>query len=110
MTIRKILYGYQIQRGELAVISQEAETVRRITTLYLAGASYQKISASLNGDGMPDSYFLLLLFGGGRGTLKAPGPPWFWLRLLPCQLWSAVQDRGLSHTLRTKRVVVVALL
>ena len=48
MTIRKILYGYQIQRGELAVVPQEAETVRRITTLYLAGASYQKISASLN--------------------------------------------------------------
>ena len=39
MTIRKILYGYQIQRGELAVVPQEAETVRRITTLYLAGGS-----------------------------------------------------------------------
>lgn len=60
MTIRKILYGYQIQRGELAVIPQEAETVRRITTLYLAGASYQKISASLNGDGIPFSSEVLL--------------------------------------------------
>lgn len=55
MTNRKILYGYQIQRGELTVVPQEAETVRRITTLYLAGASYQKISASLNGDGIPFS-------------------------------------------------------
>ena len=60
MTIRKILYGYQIQRGELAVVPQEAETVRRITTLYLAGASYQKISASLNGDGIPFSSEVLL--------------------------------------------------
>ncbi len=55
MTIRKILYGYQIQRGELTVIPQEAETVRRIATLYLAGASYQTISASLNADGIPFS-------------------------------------------------------
>ena len=60
MTIRKILYGYQIQRGELAVVPQEAETVQRITTLYLAGASYQKISASLNGDGIPFSSEVLL--------------------------------------------------
>ena len=55
MTNRKILYGYQIQRGELAIVPQEAETVQRITTLYLAGASYQKIGASLNADGIPFS-------------------------------------------------------
>lgn len=55
MTNRKILYGYQIQRGELVIVPQEAETVRRITALYLAGASYQTISAGLNGDGIPFS-------------------------------------------------------
>ncbi len=55
MSIRKILYGYQIQLGELAIVPQEAETVRRITTLYLNGLSYQKISYTLNNDGIPFS-------------------------------------------------------
>lgn len=50
MSNRKILYGYQIQYGELAVIPQEAEIVRRIATLYLNGLSYQKISDILNHD------------------------------------------------------------
>lgn len=55
MSNRKILYGYQIQRGELATVSKEADTVRRIATLYLNGLSYQKISDTLNGDRIPFS-------------------------------------------------------
>ena len=55
MIKRKILYGYQIQYGEPAIIPQEAETVRRIITLYLNGLSYQKISNSLNHDAIPFS-------------------------------------------------------
>ena len=46
MINRKILYGYQIQNSELTVYSEEAAVVGRITTLYLAGASYQKIAAA----------------------------------------------------------------
>lgn len=55
MIYRKILYGYQIQDGELTVCSQEAAVVGRITTLYLAGASYQKIADTLNADHIPFS-------------------------------------------------------
>ena len=44
MTNRKILYGYQIQRGELVIQPQEAVTVRRVITLYMDGLSYQKIA------------------------------------------------------------------
>lgn len=55
MNNRKILYGYQIQRGELATVPQEADVVHRITTLYLDGLSYQKISDTLNSDGIPFS-------------------------------------------------------
>lgn len=55
MSNRKILYGYQIQRGDLVTVPQEAETVQRITALYLDGLSYQKISDTLNGDGIPFS-------------------------------------------------------
>ena len=55
MSNRKILYGYQIQYGELAVIPQEAEVVQRIATLYLNGLSYQKISDTLNHDAIPFS-------------------------------------------------------
>ncbi len=50
MINRKILYGYQIQNGELTVCSSEAAVVGRIITLYLAGASYQKIADTLNAD------------------------------------------------------------
>lgn len=55
MSNRKILYGYQIQYGELAVIQQEAEVVRWIATLYLSGLSYQKIGDTLNHDAVPFS-------------------------------------------------------
>ena len=55
MTNRKNLYGYRIKNGELAIIPQEAETVQRIATLYIAGASYQGIAETLNGDGIPFS-------------------------------------------------------
>lgn len=55
MKNRKILYGYQIQRGDLVTVPQEADMVQRITTLYLDGLSYQKISDTLNCDGIPFS-------------------------------------------------------
>ena len=55
MTNRKILYGYQIQYGEITVIPHEAEIVQRIVTLYLNGLSYQKISDTLNHDTIPFS-------------------------------------------------------
>lgn len=55
MTNRKILYGYQIQNGEITVQAQEAIVVRRITTLYLDGLSYQKIAEILNRDHIPFS-------------------------------------------------------
>ncbi len=55
MTNRKILYGYQIQHGELAIVPQEAEVVQRVTALYLDGLSYQRISDILNRDGLPFS-------------------------------------------------------
>ena len=55
MTNRKNLYGYHIENGELAIVSQEAETVQRIATLYIAGGSYQSIAETLNGDDIPFS-------------------------------------------------------
>ena len=55
MINRKNLYGYHIENGELAIVPQEAEIVQRITTLYIAGGSYQRISEILNGDGIPFS-------------------------------------------------------
>ena len=55
MTNRKNLYGYHIENGELAIVSQEAEIVQRIATLYIAGGSYQSIAETLNGDGIPFS-------------------------------------------------------
>lgn len=55
MTNRKILYGYQIQNGELTVVPAEAVVVPRVFTLYDSGLSYQKISDSLNNDGIPFS-------------------------------------------------------
>ena len=55
MTNRKILYGYQIQRGELVVRPQEAVVAKRIVTLYMDGLSYQKIADALNADDIPFS-------------------------------------------------------
>lgn len=55
MTNRKILYGYQIQNGELTTVPAEAVVVSRVFTLYDSGLSYQKISDALNTDGIPFS-------------------------------------------------------
>lgn len=52
MTNRKNLYGYRIENGALTIVPQEAETVKRIATLYTAGGSYQAIADTLNGEGV----------------------------------------------------------
>ena len=53
MSKRKILYGYQIQNGEITVVEDEALVVRRVFSLYLGELSYQKISDTLNGEKIP---------------------------------------------------------
>ena len=53
MINRKILYGYQIQNGEITVVEDEALVVRRVFSLYLGGLSYQRISDTLNGEEIP---------------------------------------------------------
>lgn len=53
MINRKILYGYQIQNGEITVVEDETLVVRRVFSLYLDGLSYQRISDTLNGEEIP---------------------------------------------------------
>ena len=48
---RKILYGYQIQNGELTAQPQEVEGVKKIFSLYLDGMTQQQIADSLNAGG-----------------------------------------------------------
>lgn len=55
MTNRKILYGYHIKNGALTIVPAEAETVKRVFTSYIAGASYIQISDALNHDRVPFS-------------------------------------------------------
>ncbi|MBQ9347448.1 MAG: recombinase family protein [Oscillibacter sp.] len=55
MNHRKMLYGYQYKMGELSVCQREAETVKRVFTLYLNGYSYQRIADMLNGEHIPFS-------------------------------------------------------
>ncbi len=55
MTNRKILYGYQIQKGKIVVQEQETVIVNRIATLYIEGLSYQKITDILNSEAIPYS-------------------------------------------------------
>lgn len=55
MNNRRILYGYRIENGILAVLPQEGAIVERIAMLYIEGASYQKISDTLNKEQVPFS-------------------------------------------------------
>ena len=55
MSHRKILYGYQIQNGELTVVKAEASVVARVASLYLEGLSYQKLADLLNQENIPFS-------------------------------------------------------
>ena len=49
---RKVLYGYQIQNGNLILHPQEAEGVKRVFSLYLAGITQDQIADALNADGL----------------------------------------------------------
>lgn len=53
MRQRKHLYGYTIQNGEYIVVPEEAETVKRIFSLYEMGESYAAIAGTLRRDGIP---------------------------------------------------------
>ena len=55
MSKRKLLYGYQIQNGELTVVKAEAAVVARVASLYLEGLSYQKLADLLNREHIPFS-------------------------------------------------------
>ena len=55
MSKRKLLYGYQIQNGELTVVKAEASVVARVASLYLEGLSYQKLADLLNQEHIPFS-------------------------------------------------------
>lgn len=55
MTNRKMLYGYQIQNGDIAAVEDEAMVVSRVFSLYTAGLSYQKIADTLNKEAIPYS-------------------------------------------------------
>lgn len=55
MTNRKMLYGYQIQSGDIVAVEAESLVVSRVFTLYTTGASYQKIADTLNNEGIPYS-------------------------------------------------------
>lgn len=52
---RKILYGYQIQNGEIAIHPAEADVVNRVFNFYTAGLSYQQIADNLNSENIPFS-------------------------------------------------------
>ena len=55
MRNRTLLYGYQIQNGDLTVVPEDAAVVVRMFSLYTAGLSYQKISDTLNEEHIPYS-------------------------------------------------------
>ena len=53
MTNRKILYGYQIHDGALAIVPEEQQVGRMVVTLNNAGAYQQNISDALNWQNTP---------------------------------------------------------
>lgn len=65
MTNRKILYGYQIHDGALAIVPEEQQVVRMVFTLYNAGASYNpRDHPPVPGAQMPRAGRLCSLRGG----------------------------------------------
>ena len=53
MINRKILYGYHICDGEIAVLEEESMVVKQIFLLYIEGESYQRIADFLNAHHIP---------------------------------------------------------
>ncbi|MCI9331233.1 MAG: hypothetical protein HFG05_03555 [Oscillibacter sp.] len=60
MANRTLPFGYRMRSGNIAVVENEAETVRMIFTSYAGGNSYEKLASGLNSRGIPYS----------------PGRPW----------------------------------
>ncbi len=48
-------YGYRLDNGSLAIVSEEAEVVKQIFNLYLSGRGCGQIAAILNREGIPSS-------------------------------------------------------
>ena len=55
MSIRKVLFGYEIRDGRIAANDREADAVRRIFKLYRNGESYKSVAETLNREGVPYS-------------------------------------------------------
>lgn len=53
MINRKILYGYHICDGEIAVLEEESMVVKQIFLLYIEGEYYQRIADFLNAHHIP---------------------------------------------------------
>lgn len=53
MTKKCTMYGYRLVDGELTIIENEAEVVRRIFQMYLDGDSCYAIARKLNAEGIP---------------------------------------------------------
>lgn len=49
---RYLPYGYKIEKGKMTIEPQEAETIRKIYSLYAQGLSYQKIAEQLTESGV----------------------------------------------------------
>lgn len=110
MTNRKILYGYQIQNGELTTVPAEAAVVGRVFTLYAGGLSYQKISDTLNTEQIPfdkdtplwNKHKVKRLLENPRYTGRDGYPP-----LVEAEDFRSVQDviqsKTADHTPREER-------
>ena len=59
MSKRRMLYGYYIQQGEIAIVETEAIIVRRVFSLCIGGLSYQKISDLLNAETESNGMFIV---------------------------------------------------
>ena len=55
MSIRKVLFGYEIRDGRIAANDREADAVRRIFKLYRNGESYKSVAETLNREDVPYS-------------------------------------------------------
>ena len=106
MINRKILYGYQIERGQLERNECESPTVCRVFTLYLAGASYQGVADTLNQEGIPFSaeaplwnkHKVKRLLENPRYTGADSYPP-----IIDAEQFQAVQQRIREKTSSTVR-------
>lgn len=93
---KRVIYGYRMENGVVAVNTSESKTIQRIFDDYISGGSIRQVMQALNGDGIPSP-------NGTAWTHRAVGNLLKDERYLGDDLYSAIISEEVFSQAQEKR-------